>query len=461
MGLFTVILAAGQGKRMASSTPKVLHHVLGRPMIHYVVEAVKGLRPDGIIVVVGNGAQAVKESLSGMGVGFVLQRRPLGTAHALETVRRSVSLGTSTLLVLNGDCPLITTPTLRRFFRMHRSSRNALSILSFTNDSLSGYGRIVRDDNGGIRGIIEDKHTTLEEKKRFGELNGGVYLIEQEVLGYLRRIRKNRVSGEYYLTDIVGMVSKDGLKVGTYPLSYEEVMGVNTREELHAVSDIMRRRIISGWMKKGVTFIDPETTIIHPTVKIGMDTVIYPNTYLEGKTSIGERCTIYPGTRIYDSTIGDDVVIKDNTLIEESRVSDGATIGPFAHLRPHSIIGRGVKIGNFVEVKKSCIGEGTKAQHLSYIGDSIIGRGVNIGAGTITCNYDGVKKHRTLIDDDVFIGSDSQLIAPVRIGRGAYVAAGSTVTMDVPPEALAIGRVRQRNIEGWAERRNRGLRKER
>jgi|Deesub1362A_J573_1020465.scaffolds.fasta_scaffold00134_34 bifunctional UDP-N-acetylglucosamine pyrophosphorylase/glucosamine-1-phosphate N-acetyltransferase len=460
MGLFTVILAAGRGERMSSSIPKVLHHVLGRPMIHYVVDAVRGLRPDSIIVVVGNGAEAVKESLSGTGVDFVLQKRLLGTAHALETVRRSIPLNATTLLVLNGDCPLITTATLKGFFRMHRSSRNALSLVSFTNDSLSGYGRIVRDGDGRITGIIEDKHTTPEEKERFKELNGGVYLIEHDVLGYLKRIRKNRVSGEYYLTDIVRIISRNGLKIGAYPLSYEEVMGVNTREELYAVSEIMRRRIISGWMKKGVTFIDPETTILHPTVKIGMDTIIYPNTYLEGRTSIGERCIIYPGTRIYDSVIGDNVVIKDNTLIEESRISDGATIGPFAHLRPESIIGRNVKIGNFVEVKKSMIRDGTKAQHLSYIGDSIIGRDVNVGAGTITCNYDGVKKHRTVIDDGVFIGSDSQLVAPVRIGRGAYVAAGSTITRDVPPEALAITRARQRNIEGWAEKRKKRLKRQ-
>jgi len=454
MSLSTIILAAGRGKRMSSSIPKVLHHILGRPMLHYVVEAVEGLKPDSIIVVVGNGADAVRDSLSDDDVNFVVQKRLLGTAHALETARRALPSDRGTLLILNGDCPLITLDTLRRFLKMHKASRNALSLITFVDESLSGYGRIIRDDNGRITGIIEDKHTTLEEKRRFRELNGGVYLMEHEALKYLHRIKKNSSSGEYYLTDIVEILSKNGMKVDAYPFSFEDIMGVNTREELYRVSEIMKRRIISGWMKKGVTFIDPSASIVHTTVRIGRDTVIYPNTYLEGKTSIGKDCVIYPGTRIYDSIIGNKVVIKDNTLIEKSRISDGATIGPFAHLRPDTVIGRNVKIGNFVEVKKSRIEDGTKAQHLSYIGDSTVGRNVNIGAGTITCNYDGIKKHRTVIDDEVFIGSDSQLVAPVSIGRGAYVAAGSTITKDVPPGALAIGRAGQRNIKGWAKKRS-------
>jgi bifunctional UDP-N-acetylglucosamine pyrophosphorylase/glucosamine-1-phosphate N-acetyltransferase len=440
---------------MLSSIPKVLHHVLGRPMLHYVVDAVKGLKPDSIIVVVGNGADAVRDSLSDDDVNFVVQKKLLGTAHALETARRALPSSRGTLLILNGDCPLITPATLKRFYKMHRSSRNTLSLLSFTNESLSGYGRIIRDDNDRITGIIEDKHITLQDKRRFRELNGGVYLIEQEAIGYLKRIRKNKISGEYYLTDIIGILSKNGMRVEAYPFSFEDVMGVNTREELYRVSEIMRRRIISGWMKKGVTFIDPHASIVHTTVRIGRDTVIYPNTYIEGRTSIGKNCVIYPGARLYDSVIGNNVVIKDNTLIEESRVAEGATIGPFAHLRPHSVIGRNVKIGNFVEIKKSQIEDGTKAQHLSYIGDSIVGKDVNIGAGTITCNYDGMKKHRTVIGDGVFIGSDSQLVAPVSIGRGAYVAAGSSITKDVPPGALAIGRAGQRNIRGWAKKRRR------
>lgn len=453
MSLSVVILAAGQGKRMFSSIPKVLHNVLGRPMLHYVVDAVKRLRPDDLIIVVGNGAEAVRNSLPDRGITFIVQDKLLGTAHAFETARKGLSSNNNTILVLNGDCPLLTAKTLRRFLTMHKHSRNTLSLLSFMDESFSGYGRVIRDDHGRVRKVIEDKHTTPEEKKRFNELNGGVYLIEPELLGYLKKIRKNKSSGEYYLTDIVGIASARGLKVEAYPFSSEEVMGVNNREELYRISEIFRRRIISGWMKKGVTFIDPRVSIVHPSVKIGKDTVIYPNTYLEGRTLIGRNCIVYPGARVCDSVIGNNVIIKDNTLVEGSRIADGATVGPFAHLRPHSIIGRNVKIGNFVEIKKSRIADGTKAQHLSYIGDSTVGKNVNIGAGTITCNYDGIKKYRTVIGEGVFIGSDSQLIAPVSVGKGAYVAAGATVTRNVPPGALAISRVNQKNLKGWAEKK--------
>jgi len=455
MSLSVIILAAGRGKRMSSSMPKVLHPVLGRAMLHYVVDAVKGLRPDNIIIVVGNGADAVMGSIDDRGVRFVRQRKLLGTAHAVKTARKALPSDSGTLLILNGDCPLITSGMLKRSLRLHKSDKNALSLLSFIDESLSGYGRIVRDDNGRITDIIEDRHTTPEERKWLRELNGGVYIMEHDALGYLGRIRKNSSSGEYYLTDIVGILVGMGMKVEAYPFSLEEVMGINTREDLYRVTEIMRGRVISGWMKKGVTFIDPHSSIVHTTVRIGRDTIIYPDTYLEGKTSIGKGCVIYPGVRVHDSVIGNRVVIKDNTLIEESRVADGATIGPFAHLRPGCIIGRDVKIGNFVEVKKSTIEKGTKAQHLSYIGDSIVGRDVNIGAGTITCNYDGIRKHRTVIGDGVFIGSDSQIIAPVNIGKGAYVAAGSTITKDVPSDSLAISRVGQRNIKGWAKRKRR------
>lgn len=453
--LSVVILAAGLGTRMCSSIPKVLHNILGKPMLHYVVDAVKGLRHGDIIIVVGNGADAVRKSFSEDDIDFVLQDTPLGTAHALKTVVDQLSLK-SPVLVLNGDCPLITTRTLKKFITLHKKDRNTLSLISFIDGSLSGYGRLIRDDKNNLVRVIEDKHATLEERSRFEELNGGVYLIEPEALSYLKDIKKNKSSGEYYLTDIIGILSDKGLKVDAYPFPSEEMIGVNTREELYNVSETLKGRIISRWMKRGVTFINPSTSMVHSSVRIGKDSVIHPNTYLEGKTSVGRGCIIYPGTRICDSIIGDNVTIKDNTLIEESRVKDGAVIGPFAHIRPQTIIGKGVKIGNFVEVKKSRIDNGTKAQHLSYIGDSTVGKNVNIGAGTITCNYDGVRKYKTVIEEGVFIGSDSQLIAPVRIGKGAYVAAGSTVTKDVPPESLAISRVSQKNIEGWVKKRRKG-----
>lgn len=453
MNLSVVILAAGRGKRMNSSIPKVLHGVLGRPMLQYAVDAVRPLKPKKLIVVVGNGAGFVKESVGGEDITFVVQDKLLGTGNALAVAKRKLGIDDGTVLVLNGDCPLITTKTLKRFLTRHKFDRNVLSLLSFIDDSLSGYGRVIRSENGRVIGIIEEKHATLEERRRVKELNGGVYLIESEILNYLKRLRKNPSSGEYYLTDMVGIISTAGKRLNAYCCPPEEIRGVNTREELYRVSEILNKRIVSKWMRKGVTFIDPDASIVHPSVSIGKDTIIYPNTHLEGRTLMGRNCVIYPGTRIHDSVLADSVTIKDNTLIEESRIGEGTVIGPFAHLRPHSVIGRSVKIGNFVEIKSSQIDDGTKAQHLSYIGDSTVGKNVNIGAGTITCNYDGVNKYRTEIESGVFIGSDSQLVAPVKIGKDAYVAAGATITKDVPPGALAISRTNQRNLAGWTKKK--------
>lgn len=451
MNLSVVILAAGRGKRMNSSKPKVLHEILGRPMLQYVIEAVRPLKPRDIVVVIGNGADLVRTSLKDEGLTFVVQNKLLGTGNALASAKKRLG-DNDTILVLNGDCPLITAKTLKGLLRRHRRYRNELSLLSFIDNTLSGYGRIMRNEEGRVVGVVEDKHATSSEKK-VNELNGGVYVMEASMLSLLNRIKKNASTGEYYLTDIVGIASRRGRRLDAYHCPPEEIRGVNTREELQRVSDILNRRLISKWMNRGVTFIDPDTTLVHPDVSIGKDTVIYPNTYLEGRTTIGRNCVIYPGTRIYESTLGDNVTIKDNTLIEESKIGDKTTVGPFAHLRPHSIIGRGVKIGNFVEIKKARIGDGTKTSHLSYLGDAEIGKDVNIGAGTITCNYDGQNKHKTTIESGVFIGSDCQLVAPVTIGRGAYVAAGATITRNVPAGALAISRVRQKNLEGWANRK--------
>lgn len=450
MKLSVVILAAGRGKRMKSRTPKILHEALGRPMVQHVIDAVKTLKPAKTIVVVGNGADEVKGRIDDGRLTFVLQKQLLGTGDALAITRKELLKGT--VLVLNGDCPLITAGTLKGLLAKHKRSRNLLSFLSFIDEYMKGYGRIKRDGNGKVTGIVEDKHASPVEKKMFKELNGGVYVMESETLGNLGKIKKNSSSGEYYLTDIIGIMSEAGKRLDAYQCPSEEIRGVNSRQELYEISAILKRRVISGWMQKGVTFIDPETTQVHVSAKIGRDTVIYPNTYIEGRTSIGQNCTIYPGSRICDSVLGNGVVIKDNTLIEKSRVRDGASVGPCAHLRPDSVIGRNARIGNFVEVKKSNIGAGTKAGHLSYLGDAEIGPGVNIGAGTITCNYDGKNKFKTYIKSGVFIGSDSQLVAPVTINKDAYVAAGSTITRDVPAGALAIGRGRQKNLEDWTKR---------
>ncbi len=453
MPFCAVILAAGRGKRMNSLKPKVLHKVLGRPMLQYIIDAVKVLGPAKIIIVVGNGAEEIKKIISDENISFIIQEKLLGTGNALAEVKNAVrDIRNSTIVVLNGDSPLITSETLKGFLKKHKSDENHLSFLSFIDDSVSGYGRVVRDINGKVINIVEDKHAA-PEVRNIKELNGGVYAVEPEILNYLNRLKKHKASGEYYITDLVGIASEHGRKVSAYDCPPEQIKGVNTRAELHQVSEILNSRIISEWMKKGVTFISPATSIVHPSVSIGKDTVIYPNTYLEGNTSIGKGCVIYPSARISDSMLGNRVIVKDCTLIEQSRIRDMSTIGPFAHLRPYSTVGINVKIGNFVELKKAVIGDNTKASHLSYLGDAVIGKNVNIGAGTITCNYDGQKKHTTRIDPGVFVGSDTQLVAPVTIGEGAYIAAGATITKNVPAGALAISRVKQRNIEGWTKRK--------
>jgi bifunctional UDP-N-acetylglucosamine pyrophosphorylase/glucosamine-1-phosphate N-acetyltransferase len=452
MNLSVVILAAGRGKRMNSLIPKVLHEVLGRPMLQYAVDAVKLLKPQKTVVVIGNGAEAVKKRLAAEDhLSFVIQKKLLGTGDALAAARKELRKGA--VLVLNGDCPLITTGTLKMLIKKHKQDKNIVSFLSFVDDSMPGYGRVLRDEEGKVRGIVEDKHATSEEKKKVKELNSGVYLLETEALDYLDGIKKNRASGEYYLTDIIGIVSKEGKRLNAYICPAEDIRGVNNRGELYEVSDIIRRRTIAKLRDRGVTFIDPNTSFVHPSVSVGKDTVIYPNTYIEGDTKIGGNCIIYPGSRIYKSVLGSGVIVKDNTVVEESKIGNGSAIGPFAHLRPHSMIGRNVKIGNFVETKKSSIGDGTKASHLTYLGDAVIGRNVNIGAGTITCNYDGKNKFNTVIEQDVFVGSDSQLVAPVKIGKGAYVAAGATVTKDVPAGSLAISRAKQQILKDWVKRK--------
>ncbi len=371
MNLYAVILAAGLGKRMKSDTPKVLHEVLGRPMLQHVIDAVKQLKPVKSVVVIGNGAEQVKEKIGGEGLSFVLQKKLLGTGDAVAAARDQLKTGTA--LILNGDGPLITTQTLKTFLSRHKRNKNTLSFLSFTDDSLSGYGRVFRDASGRVTEIVEDKHASDKEKRTFNELNGGVYLIETKALRHLADIKRNSASGEYYLTDLVGILSRSGSRVDAYNCPPEDIRGVNSRQELFEVSDILRKRIIWGWMDRGVTFINPHTTVVHTTASIGKDTILYPNTIVEGTTSIGRNCVIHAGARIADSFLGNEVTVKDSTLIEKSRIGKGTSVGPFAHLRPESIIGKNAKIGNFVEIKKSNLGDGTKASHLSYLGDAQVG----------------------------------------------------------------------------------------
>lgn len=458
MGLTCVVLAAGQGKRMNSSAPKVIHGLCGKPMLLHVIEAIDKLRPGKKVIVVGKHHNEIKRAVAMPGISYVMQEEPKGTGDALLKAARAIGKTGDTLLVLNGDMPLITADTLKRFLAFHIRGRHSLSVLSFIAEDPSAYGRIIRDDSGKALRITEDKDASALQKA-IKEVNSGVYAINPECLDLLARLKINRKKEEYYLTDLLDIASRDSLSTGIYCAGADnkELMGINDRHELLKAHEVMRRRIIDGLISKGVSFINPSSVNIHQGVRIGRDTIIYPNVSVEGETRIGTGCTIYPNVRIKDSSIKDNAIIKDSSVIENSVVRRGAQVGPFAHIRPGSVIGAGVKIGNFVEVKKSSIGDRTKAAHLSYIGDSVVGKDVNIGAGAITCNYDGREKHKTVIEDSVFIGSDSQLVAPVRIGRGAYVGAGSTITRDVPSMSLATSRTKQQNIEGWALKRVRSL----
>jgi bifunctional UDP-N-acetylglucosamine pyrophosphorylase/glucosamine-1-phosphate N-acetyltransferase len=438
---------------MKSSTPKVLHKICGKPIVMYVIDAVRQLKPENIIVVIGppdtESSNEIQNALKKYSATFAVQREPKGTADALKSAVKHLKGFNGTMLVLNGDTPLITVESLQKFLRLHKQRQEDLSVMSFIAEGIHSYGRIIRE-NGKPTAIIEDKDAD-ENQKNIKEVNSGIYAIESGLLNLLKDIKINAKKGEYYLTDILDMAVKKGFRAGAHALGNEtELTGINTRQELCKAAHYLRDKTLNKLFHEGVSFIDSGSTFIHPDVKIGIDTVIYPNVHIEGNTIIGNNCVLFPGTRITDSIIENNVVIKDYTIVESSTISDKAAVGPFAHIRPGSLIGRSVKIGNFVEIKKSTIGEGTKASHLSYLGDAEIGKNVNIGAGTITCNYNGKKKHRTIIEDDVFVGSDTQLIAPVRVEKGAYIGAGSTITKNVPPGSLAISRTRQRNIEEWA-----------
>lgn len=451
MSLAVIVLAAGLGTRMKSETPKVLHPLLGKPIINHVLDAVTPLNPAKTIVVVNPQGEAVRTALAGRNITFAVQKEMKGTGDAVRAAARFLRTYSGTVLIVNGDTPLLAAESLRRFVKLHAVRRESVSLLSFLADPPHEYGRILRKD-GQVVGIVENRDATAEQLP-IREVNSGVYAMKSEALALLKRIRINVSKGEYYLTDIVSIAVRQGLKVGAHLIgSAGEYAGINTREDLCAAGLSLRRSIASGWMLNGVTIMDRDSVFIDPAAQIGRDTVIYPGVHIEGKTVVGDHCVIYPNCRISNCTIGNAVTIKDSTVMEDAVISDHASVGPFAHIRPATLIGEKAKIGNFVEIKKSHIGTGSKASHLSYIGDAEVGADVNIGAGTITCNYDGLNKHATVIEDGVFIGSDTQLVAPVTVGKGAYVGAGSTITKDVPPLALGLSRTSQINIEGWVPR---------
>lgn len=446
MNYSAIILAAGKGVRMRSQIPKVVHRVAGRPMVWYVVNAVREAGIEDITLVVGHGREMVEEALAGENLHFVVQEQQLGTGHALMQARDSVD-PSSTLIVLAGDTPLLEAASVKKLLDYHQQQGAEATVLSAVLPDPYGYGRIIRQADGGLERIVEEKDASPEEKK-IAEINTGMYCFQaSSVFAALAQINTANAQGEYYLTDVLPILKQGGHKVAVLAIEEtDQIHGINDRVQLSRAEHIIRQKQNQALMRNGVTIMAPETTFIDSQVEIGSDTVIYPFTIIEGKTCIGQNCIIGPYSRINDSSIGNDVVI-ENSRIKEARIADRCNIGPFAYLRPEAELHEGVKVGDFVEIKKSVIGSGSKVPHLSYVGDALLGQGVNIGAGTITCNYDGKKKHRTVLGDRVFIGSNTNLVAPVTIGEDSITGAGSTITRDVPAHNLAVERAEQRNLK--------------
>lgn len=455
MSLFVVILAAGKGTRMKSALPKVLHPLAGRPLIEHVLRTADHLDAARTVLVVGHGADQVRHALAHREtLEFVVQSPQLGTGHAVMQTAPALAGQSGTMLLLYGDVPLLQASSLNRLLETHRASRAAATVLTAELDDPYGYGRIIRDAKGGITRIVEERDASASDRD-IREVNSGIYALEiAPLFEALNHLATDNSQGEYYLTDLVAQYHRQGRRVAGLCLdSAAELRGVNSRADLAELSTVLRMRKNRSLMQAGVTIEDPATTYIDADVTAGPDSTIGPGVRLEGSTTIGTNCRIHAGVRLTNATIEDGASVLDYSVVVDSTVGSGASVGPFAHVRPASVVGANAKVGNFVELKKTTLGEGSKASHLSYLGDATVGAHVNIGAGTITCNYDGERKHRTVLEDGVFIGSDSQLVAPVTVGKGAYVAAGSTVTEDVPPDALAIGRGRQQNKADWATRR--------
>ncbi len=449
------ILAAGLGTRMKSRRAKVLHEAGGKPLIAHVIGAVEPLAPaERIFVVVGHQAAAVQEAVGARGVEFVLQENPQGTGHALMVAREAMEKLSGLLLIVYGDCPLISPATLGRLVEQQRRSTAAGTLISATMDDPTGYGRVLRDADGNVLGIVEQKAATPEQLA-VREVNMGIYCYRAELFWkYLSEIRPDNPAREYYLTDVVEVLRRAGhsIQAMTIP-DAREALGINNRVELAEADRILRDRKTRQLMLDGVTIERPETVTIDPDVSIGIDTVVEPFAQLLGATTIGENCRIGACSIVRDSHLAEGAAVLPFSMVTNSRLERGAQAGPFARLRTENHLAEGARAGSFVELKKAQLGRKTKAPHLAYLGDCEIGAEVNVGAGTITCNYDGERKHVTRIADGVFVGSNSTLVAPLGIGAGAYVGAGSVITADVPPEALALGRARQVVKEGWAKKR--------
>ena len=448
---YAIVLAAGQGTRMKSNLYKVLHPVCGKPMVAHVIDNIIKLEAKRIVTIVGHGAEQVEQTLGGKSE-YVLQEEQLGTAHAVGQAERALGNLEGTTIVVCGDTPLIRSETMDALIAHHNESGAKATILTAHADDPTGYGRIVRGEVGQVLRNVEQKDAT-EEEQLLTEINTGTYCFDNKSLfETLKKVTNDNAQGEYYLPDVIGILQAEGARVSAYVTDdFSETLGVNDRVVLSQAERVMRNRLAEVHMRNGVTIISPENTYISADAEIGRDTILQPGTMIEGATVIGEGCTIGPNSQIVNSVIGNETTIH-SSVIEESNIGSNTAVGPFAHIRPESNLGDRVKIGNFVEVKKSTLGNGSKSAHLSYIGDAIVGSDVNFGCGTIVVNYDGKKKHTTIVEDNAFIGCNSNLVSPVKVGKGAYVAAGSTITKDVPGDSLAIGRARQENKDGYVSK---------
>lgn len=449
-----LILAAGQGTRFKSEKIKVLHPLLGKPMLRLVLDSVLALKPEKVYVVVGSQKEEVMKEASSMKVRFIFQKKQLGTAQAVLAAKNVLKEEKEKdILILNGDLPLLTPLTLKNLLSFHQRKGNSLTFLSAEMENPSGYGRIIRFKDNRLK-ITEEKEATAAER-RIKEINAGIYIFKiRDLLQALPKVTRRKKKGEYYLTDLVEIMSLQKKKVDVWKTSRtSELLGINTRLELAKAAEVLRERKIRSLTAAGVTVYDPLTTWIDLDVEIGRDTVIYSSVIIEGKSHVGRNCQLYPFVHLINSNVRNNVKILSSTVIEESNIEDGVQVGPFAHLRPKTVLRSGSKVGNFVEMKNTMFGSRSKAGHLSYLGDCEVEEEVNIGAGTITCNYDGLRKSKTTIERGAFIGSGTELVAPVRVGKGAYIGAGSTITKNVAPGSLAVSRSKQVEKRGWAQKR--------
>jgi bifunctional UDP-N-acetylglucosamine pyrophosphorylase/glucosamine-1-phosphate N-acetyltransferase len=452
-----VILAAGEGKRMRTRVPKVMHEVCSEPMIYYPVRLAlqRGYKP--VVVVTSKAGEAVREFLAGRfgdRVRFATQDPPRGTGHAVMSAKKALKGFKGKLVILYGDVPLLQSQDLAALERSGK--RAAVAFLTCMLEDPTGYGRVVRDERGRVARIVEQTDADAAER-RIPEINAGIYVVRApEVFSALKGVRSKNKQGEYYLTDLIELARRKGQVVrAVQRKGSRELLGVNDRKELAEAHRRMSRRLIDWHMTKGVTIVDPDRTYLGPEVSIGRDTVVFPDCIIHQKVQIGSGCRIGPGAVIQNTKIGSGAEIRPYSVLEDCRVGRGCLVGPFARLRPGTVLEADARVGNFVEVKKTTVGKGSKANHLTYLGDTVIGAGVNVGAGTITCNYDGVNKYQTIIEDGVFIGSDTQLVAPVKVGKNAIIGAGTTVTGNVPQDSLAVSRTPQKNIKGYAKRKRR------